>query len=107
MNTPDRPLEVDVSKLDDQVVLVLRGDLDPHTAPALREQIDNTTGESTRTLVLDVSGLRFIDSSGLRVIIAAQRDMAARQGRLLLRQPTETTRRLLEITGLAERIEIE
>ena len=107
MNTPDRPLEVDVSKLDDQVVLVLRGELDPHTAPALREQIDNTTGESTRTLVLDVSGLRFIDSSGLRVIIAAQRDMAARQGRLLLRQPTETTRRLLEITGLAERIEIE
>jgi anti-anti-sigma factor len=107
VNAPNRPLEVDVSAQDDQVVLVLRGELDPHTAPALRDQIDGSTAESTRTLVLDVSGLRFIDSSGLRVIIGAQRDMAARQGRLLLRHPTETTRRLLEITGLAERIEIE
>ncbi len=96
-----------MSSSDDEVVLVLRGELDPHTAPALREQIDEVTADSTRTLVLDVSGLRFIDSSGLRVIIGAHKDMTARSGRLVLRAPTDTTRRLLDITGLADHIAVD
>ncbi len=107
MSTTEGPLEVDVSSHDDEVVLVLRGELDPHTAPALREQIDEATLDSTRTLVLDVSGLRFIDSSGLRVIIGAHKDMTARSGRLVLRAPTDTTRRLLDITGLADHIAVD
>jgi anti-anti-sigma factor len=107
VSTTEGPLEVDVSSSDDEVVLVLRGELDPHTAPALREQIDEVTVDSTRTLVLDVSGLRFIDSSGLRVIIGAHKDMTARSGRLVLRAPTDTTCRLLDITGLADHIAVD
>ena len=84
---------------------MLRGELDPHTAPLLATRSTTTTDESTRTLVLDVDGLRFIDSSGLRVIIGAHREMTTRRGRLVLRSPTDTTRRLLDITGLTERID--
>ena len=102
------PLQVEVTSQHDEVVLTLRGELDPHTAPLLHDQIDRATADgSTRTLVLDVAGLRFIDSSGLRVIIGAHKTMTARSGRLVLRDPTDTTRRLLDITGLTDHIALD
>jgi anti-anti-sigma factor len=107
VNTSEGPLEVEVSTQGDEVVLVLRGELDPHTAPALRDEIEGAVSPSTEVLVLDVAGLRFIDSSGLRVIIGTHKDMAARDARLVLRSPTETTRRLLDITGLSDHIPVE
>ena len=107
MTNLEGPLQVDASNQDGQLVLVLVGELDPHTAPVLRDRIDQTLAPETTTLVLEVSGLRFIDSSGLRVIIGAHKEMAGRDGRLILRSPTETTRRLLEITGLDDHIEID
>jgi anti-anti-sigma factor len=106
MTNLEGPLQVETSTEGDQLVLLLDGELDPHTAPLLRDRIDQALADNTTTLVLDVSGLRFIDSSGLRVIIGAHKDMAGRGGRLVLRSPTETTRRLLDITGLVDHLEI-
>lgn len=91
---------------DDEVVLVLVGELDPHTAPLLRSSIDGALGDRTSSLVLDVAGLGFIDSSGLRVIISAHKTMDDRGGRLALRSPTPNTLRLLEITGLAAHVDV-
>jgi len=101
------PLSVRVEPQDASVVLVLVGELDPHTAPTLREHLDAAVGDTTAEVVLDVAGLTFIDSSGLRVIIAAHKDMEGRGGHLVLRSPTATTRRLLDITGLADHIVVE
>ena len=101
------PLNVQVEAHDDSVVLVLVGELDPHTAPSLRDHLTSAVGDTTTEVVLDVGGLTFIDSSGLRVIIAAHKDMEGRGGRLVLRSPTATTRRLLDITGLADHIVVE
>jgi anti-sigma B factor antagonist len=101
------PLRVDVSRTGDDVVLVLVGELDPHTAPTLRGHIDREVSDSTATLVLDVAGLLFIDSSGLRVIISAHKEMADRGGQLILRSPSGNTQRLLEITGLADHVAVE
>jgi len=108
------PLEVEVAsdgqgdEHHETVILTLRGELDPHTAPRLHDEINRVTGDgSVHTLVLDVAGLRFIDSSGLRVIIGAHKAMTARSGRLVLRDPTDTTRRLLDITGLADHIALD
>jgi len=101
------PLRVDVSGTGDEVVLVLAGELDPHTAPTLRAHIDREVDDGTSTLVLDVAGLLFIDSSGLRVIISAHKEMADRGGRLVLRSPSGNPQRLLEITGLADHVAVE
>jgi anti-anti-sigma factor len=100
------PLSVDVAATGDEVVLVLVGELDPHTAPILRDALDDTVTHATSSLVLDVEGLQFIDSSGLRVIISAHKMMADQGGHLLLRSPTPNTRRLLEITGLADHVDL-
>ena len=107
MTNPEGPLQVESSTEDGQLVLVLTGELDPHTAPLLRDRIDAALDERTTTLVLDLRGLRFIDSSGLRVIIGAHKDMVGRDGHLVLRAPTETTRRLLDITGLVDHLEVD
>ena len=102
----EEPLTVEVASQGDEVVLVLVGELDPHTAPILRSSVDDAVSDATATLVLDVAGLQFIDSSGLRVIISAHKTMDERGGRLVLRAPTDNTRRLLDITGLADHVDL-
>jgi anti-sigma B factor antagonist len=101
----EEPLIIDVGQEGGDTVFVLQGELDPHTAPKLRTEIDRAMGAGQANLVFDLAGLSFIDSSGLRVIISAHKDAAERGGRLVLRSPSQTTRRLLDITGLLDHIE--
>jgi anti-anti-sigma factor len=101
----EEPLIIEVDDEGADTVFVLRGELDPHTAPRLRTEIDRAFESGRANLVLDLAGLSFIDSSGLRVIISAHKDAAERNGHLVLRSPSQTTRRLLDITGLIEHIE--
>jgi len=90
----------------DRVVLHLEGELDPHTAPLLKREVDQLAAAGARNIVLDLSQLQFIDSSGLRVVISAHRELDDLGGRLSLRSPSETAQRLLEITGLIDHISI-
>ena len=99
---------VAVARHDHEIVLALTGELDPHTAPILRRAVEEVEPElDATTLVFDLSHLRFVDSSGLRVIISTHRLMADRGGRLVLRSPSSTTQRILAVTGLADQINVE
>jgi anti-anti-sigma factor len=100
----EHPLTIEVHREGDEALLTLTGELDPHTAPMLADELDSLTGEGVRSVVLVLSGLGFIDSSGLRVVIAADRDLTELGGRLVLRSPSETVRRLLDITGLLDHL---
>jgi anti-sigma B factor antagonist len=100
----ENPLTIEVHREGDEAVLTLTGELDPHTAPLLAEELDGLESEGVTAVVLVLSNLGFIDSSGLRVLIAADRDIAERGGTLTLRSPSETVRRLLEITGLNDHL---
>jgi anti-anti-sigma factor len=99
-------LRVTVEPGPDRVVLRLDGELDPHTAPLLQAEVDRLTAEGSINVVLDLQDLQFIDSSGLRVVISAHRDLADLGGTLSLRSPSDTAQRLLEITGLVDHIAI-
>jgi anti-sigma B factor antagonist len=57
--------------------------------------------------VLSLEGVTFIDSSGLRGLIQAQRSIRDRGDDLVLRRPAPVVRRLLEITGLLDEFTIE
>ena len=87
-------------------VLTLRGELDAYSAPAVEEQITALMGTGAR-VVLELSETSFLDSSGLRAILTANRRLAGEQGTLVLRAPSEPVVRLLEITGLTEHFVIE
>lgn len=86
--------------------LLLDGEVDPHTT----EQLDQAVDEALQTgahLVLDLSGVTFIDSAGLRSLIRAQRRADEAEGSLVLRAPRPSTMRVLEITGLTDELTID
>jgi len=90
-----------------RAVVTVQGELDAYSAPNLEEEIAGLLGDDVSHLVLDLSKTRFLDSSGLRAILTAQRRLADRDGRLALRAPSEPVRRLLDITGLTDHFPIE
>lgn len=82
--------------------LTLVGELDTHTATRLGARLD-AVGDGT-PLVLDVSGVTFISSAGLSVILNAQRRLEGSGGSLTLQSPTAAVRRLVELSGLSGKL---
>jgi anti-sigma B factor antagonist len=80
----------------------LIGVLDLYTAPRLREaMVEVLAGRNEPFVVtLDVSGLDFVDSSGLGVLIAVLKRLRHIGGNLVLRAPSRSLGRLLDLTGL-------
>ena len=90
----------------DRAVLTVRGELDAYSAPGLEDQVVRLLAQGVGTIVLDLSGTGFLDSSGLRAILTAQRRLTEGGGQLSLRSPSEPVSRLLEITGLTDHFTI-
>lgn len=105
--TPDQRLTVEESSVDGRAVLTLTGELDPHTAPTLQEALDRTLATEPTSLLLDLTALKFIDSSGLRVLIDAHRRLSENERELVVRNPSSTAQRLFEITKLDDHFRIE
>jgi anti-anti-sigma factor len=103
----DNGLEIDVIERGSTPVVVLTGELDPHTAPRFAQALDPLQRPDIEQIVVDLAGVRFIDSSGLRVLIAAEHELSERGARLVLRAPSPAARRLLEITDLIDRLNVE
>ncbi|MET8680069.1 STAS domain-containing protein [Streptomyces sp. NPDC004647] len=68
-------------------VLQVSGEMDLVTSPAVRQHVHDAVADGRRSVVLDLSGVRFCDSSGVGVLIAARRLMRSCQGRLRLILP--------------------
>ena len=86
--------------IDDVRVVVVRGDVDLAGGPLLDEAIARV--ERDGPVVIDVSGVDFIDSSGLRSLLSASRRAHERSGEVVLRAPSPGVLRLLELTGTAD-----
>jgi len=103
----EEPLRVIVRAADEPPTILLEGELDPHTAPLLEQALNDLTSRGSRDVTLDLSGLEFMDSSGLRVIISAHKDFEAAGATLTLRNPTATIGRLLDVTNLRSHLRVE
>ena len=88
-----------VDRRDGSVVVALAGELDLYNAHVVRDALLQAAGESPERLVVDLSDVRFIDSTALGVLIEARTRMTNRRG-FLLASPGLETRRALEISGL-------
>ncbi len=85
--------------------LELTGEIDAHTAPQLAEQLDPLPG-GDGAVVLDVHGIEFIDSSGLRVLVEAHQRASSAGRSLVIHRPSVAVKRLLEISGLSEHLTV-
>jgi anti-sigma B factor antagonist len=108
MSLTDVPFALSVRREGSAVVVVVGGELDLDTSPRLRHVLlDLVRAQGNRSIVLDVAELTFIDSSALGVLVTVQRDLAAMDGHLAVRSPSNAVRRVFEITGLDRAIAIE
>jgi anti-sigma B factor antagonist len=89
------------------VVLALHGELDLGSAPALAQALAEIENSSLRGLVIDLSGLEFMDSTGLALIVGAHRDARESGRRLRFRRGSRQVQRLLEMTGIIDQLSFE
>ena len=99
MGPSPRPLDVDVESRNGVARLALNGELDMASAQQLSEWIEWAEHDGAATIMLDLRGLSFIDSSGLRALIQAHDRANSNGHQLLLVAATEAARRLFEMTG--------
>jgi len=83
-----------------QSVLRLLGEVDLSNKNFLRDAIDGALGHGPQVLVLDLSGLSFMDCSGLRVLIGTHKHLSEDQRQLFLAGSRPLIRRLIRLTGL-------
>jgi anti-sigma B factor antagonist len=91
--------DVETVFLDSHVELRLAGELDIGTAGHFRHAFQ-ALDKRARTVVVDLSALTFIDSTGLHELVVAHKALQASGGQLVLQSPSTQTRRVLEIVGL-------
>ncbi|MEU9439276.1 STAS domain-containing protein [Streptomyces sp. NPDC048252] len=80
-------------------VLTLAGEIDRDTGQALRQALD-ASGTPRPRIVVDLSRVTFMDSTGINIFIAAHRTLTAADGWIRLAAPTEVVMRLLQIVGV-------
>ena len=100
------PESVEIDRPEPGVVLLrAKGDLDAYTAPGLRTQLHEATGEAD-LVVVDLAEVTFIDSAGLGALVGAHRRMREEGGRLRIVRPPALVARAFELTGLDDVLEL-
>lgn len=84
-------------------VVILSGELDSSNVDALSTTLESITARRPERLIFDLSGLRFMDSAGIAVLVGA----AGTVGSVCLRNPSKVVQRVVEVTGLSELLPIE
>ena len=84
-------------------IVSLSGELDSSNAGSLEATVASITAQHPEQLIFDLSGLRFMDSAGIAVLIGA----AANVNSIYLRDPSPIVRRVIEVTGLSGILPIE
>ncbi|MBQ9949736.1 MAG: anti-sigma factor antagonist [Clostridia bacterium] len=89
------------------LVISLCGELDHHSAGKLREEIDaELEKHGFGFCILDMSGVSFMDSSGLGVILGRYRLVTEHGGTLAVRNPNKTVDRILKMSGIYSIVEV-
>jgi anti-sigma B factor antagonist len=100
-------LTTSASAGEDGPVVALSGEADATTAALLREMLTTLLDTGVRQVTVDASGLSFLDSASLRVLVLAARALQGRHGTLVLARPQPLVARVLEITGADKLIDVQ
>lgn len=99
----DKQLHVDVTLSGHNVAVIdLKGEIDIYTAPEFQSALTHAIEEGFRRVVVDVSKVTFMDSTGLGVFVGGQRKMHLCDGLLVVVCTDPTITRIFQITGLAD-----
>jgi anti-sigma B factor antagonist len=102
---PAEQLRVDSRREKDRVVISLDGELDMASAPLLQAALEDAE-DTAPALVLDLRELRFMDSTGLRIILWARERLRERGQELALTVGSNQVQRLLSVSGVGEHLRV-
>jgi anti-sigma B factor antagonist len=86
----------------DRTVLEVAGEVDVYTAPKLREKLVELVGEGNYHLVVDMTKVEFLDSTGLGVLVGGLKRVRSHEGSLALVCTQERILKIFRITGLTK-----
>ena len=98
-------LTFSTDQIDDRTVLAVVGEIDTQTTDELRGAVDDLD-VAHRTLVLDLHGVEFVDSSGLGALLGIKKQQERAGGRLLLTRLSPPVARIIEITRMDRVFEV-
>ena len=98
-------MTIEIKKQGSEVIIEVAGRLDTITAPVLEQTVGENL-EGVQSLILDMKGLEYISSAGLRVLLGAQKKMQ-KVGSMKLTGICEDVMEVLEMTGFADILTIE
>ena len=93
---------VEIENTGERVTAGIQGDIDHHTASEIRAEIDAVLENSTpRMLILDFSGVKFMDSSGIGLILGRMRVLDGFGGKLFIKNATGHVGKIVKLAGLS------
>lgn len=98
-------MKITKSKENTALTLRLNGRLDTNTAPELETELKASL-DGVETLIMDMEELAYLSSAGLRVILAAQKQMN-KQGAMVIRNVNDMVMEVFEVTGFTDILTIE
>ena len=87
-------------------IIAVSGELDLASSPSLEAELERILGTDFEQLVLDLRGLEFMDSTGLSIIVKAHQQLTQDGRTLYLVRGPQQVQRLLDLTGVARRIQL-
>jgi anti-sigma B factor antagonist len=98
---------IDLSQSSNGVVLAMGGELDVSAAPYLQERLMGAVKEDPANLRIDLSGVTFLDSMAVGLLVSTKRQVGAYEGSFAVSCCHPSVRRVLEIMGLIEYLNVD
>lgn len=99
-------MNIDYSKHGQRVEVNVCGEIDAYTAPKLRESLFQLLEKEDIEMVINLENVVYMDSTGLGVFVGVFKKIRSNQGELKIIGLTDRLKRLFEITGLADIMDI-
>lgn len=106
MPSVQNQFRVEVRRDAAAAVVAVSGELDLASGPELEAELDQISGPTTQLVVIDLRRLDFMDSTGLSILVRAHQRLAAEGCELGLVKGSQQVQRLLDLTGVAERLRL-
>ncbi len=100
-------MKIDIEIRNDILIAVLNGEIDHHSAELIRSEIENELkNHNLKNIILNFKGVRFMDSSGIGVVIGRYKYAKALGGNLVACELTTEVKRIFDISGLLKIVEV-
>ncbi len=99
MATNPPPFSVSVQQAEGDVTVRVFGEVDMESSPVLKSNLIQLAQTGAQRVTVDLGETAFIDSTGLHALVTALQELRGRGGDLVVRSPSKSAARLLELTG--------